>query len=166
VDAAEAWKAVSLVNDWVRHAETKSAGILAFSGVVGGVLYNLIKSPADFDCWVRLGASTCGLFVFVAAVCASCALWPRLAAREPATSVLYFEHIAREHPGSPEDYIKRLKEVLSSSDALVEQLGQQVWANARVARKKFTWAGYALVSLLVAVAGLTIVVCDLALRSI
>ena len=56
VDAAEAWKAASLVNDWVRHAETKSAGVLAASGVVGGVLYNLVKGLTDFDCWIRGGA--------------------------------------------------------------------------------------------------------------
>lgn len=42
-DPDQAWKALSLVNDWVRHAETKIVAILAAAGVSGGLLYNVAK---------------------------------------------------------------------------------------------------------------------------
>ncbi|GAS86717.1 Pycsar system effector family protein [Mycolicibacterium brisbanense] len=165
LDAAEAWKAVSLVNDWVKHAETKSAGVLAASGVVGGVLYNLVKSRSDFDCWIRFGAMTCGVLAVASAICAGIALWPRLAPKEQPTSVFYFDHIARRHPNGPDAYIQELKGVLAEPDELLSQLGQQVWANARVARHKYRWAGRALVALLGATAALAVVALDLAAQS-
>jgi len=40
-DPEQAWKALSLVNEWVRHAEGKIIAALAAAGVSGGLLYNL-----------------------------------------------------------------------------------------------------------------------------
>ncbi|GAB7072128.1 hypothetical protein H7J06_31465 [Mycobacterium hodleri] len=166
VDAAEAWKAVGLVNDWVKHAETKAAATLAAAGVVGGVLYNLVKSQTTFDCLMRLAAPLCGLLVLIAGGCAITALWPRLARGEAPTSALYFDHIARKHPHSSGPYIEELRALLLAPDDLLSQLAQQVWANARVARRKFQAVGWGLVSLFAAGAALALVVLDLAIRSV
>lgn len=166
VDAAEAWKAVGLVNDWVKHAETKAAATLAAAGVMGGVLYNLVKSQTTFDCLMRLAAPVCGLLIVAAAGCAILALWPRLAGNESPTSALYFDHIARKHPHSPIEYVKELRALVLAPDELLTQLGQQVWANARVARRKYRAVGWGLVFLFSAGAALALVALDLALRSV
>lgn len=166
VDAAEAWKAVGLVNDWVRHAEGKAATTLAAAGVVGGVLYNLVKNETDFDLILAIAAPAAAVLAVVAAVLAVVALWPRLFSREPATSSLYFEHIARRHPKSSDAYVHELRKLIADPAELLEQLGQQVWANARVARRKYRWAGWALVAVMGAACALAIVAARLALNSI
>ncbi len=40
-DVDQAWKALSLVNDWVKHADAKRGVVLTAAGVSGGVLFNL-----------------------------------------------------------------------------------------------------------------------------
>ena len=39
----QAWKALGLVNEWVRHAETKVAATLAATGVTAGALLNGVR---------------------------------------------------------------------------------------------------------------------------
>lgn len=166
LDAAEAWKAVGLVNDWVKHAENKAAATLATTGVMGGVLYNLVKSRTSYDCLMRLAAPLCGLLIVLSAGCAIVALWPRLSKSDPPTSSLYFDHIARKHPHSSTEYVKELRALVLCPDELLTQLGQQVWANARVARRKYQAVGWGLVSLFFAGAALALVALDLSLRSV
>lgn len=88
VDAAEAWKAVGLVNEWVRHAERKAAATLATSGVIGGVLFNLVKDPTEFSLTINILGPVCGALAFRAAIASVVALWPRLRATEPPTSLV------------------------------------------------------------------------------
>lgn len=76
-DPDQAWKALSLVNDWVKHAETKSATILAASGISGGVLYNLVKGETSPGWWLTIVGGVCGLAIFLAGGCALLALTPR-----------------------------------------------------------------------------------------
>lgn len=166
IDAAEAWKAMGLVNDWVKHAETKAATTLAAAGVIGGVLYNLVKDLTTFDCLMKLAIPLCGLLILIAAGCAIAALWPRLAGGGPPTSTLYFDHIARKHPHFAAAYVEELRALVCSPDELISQLGQQVWANARVARRKYQAVGWGLVSLFSGGAALALVVLDLAVRSV
>ncbi len=42
-DPDQAWRALSLVNDWVKHAEVKLGVVLTATGVSGGILFNLAK---------------------------------------------------------------------------------------------------------------------------
>jgi hypothetical protein len=73
----QAWKALSLVNDWIKHAETKSATILAGSGVTGGVLYNLVKDQAKPGWWLTILGGLCGVAVILAGASSLLALIPR-----------------------------------------------------------------------------------------
>ena len=167
VDAAEAWKAVGLVNDWVRHAETKAAATLATAGVIGGVLYNLVKNQTEFSLTIKIFGPTSGGLAFGAAIASVIALWPRLRPSDDPTSLLYFDHIARKYPKDHQgpEYVSALKALVSDPDRLLEQLGQQVWANARVARRKFRWAGWAMVGLIGSALALAVVSVRLALLS-
>ena len=46
-DPDQAWKALSFVSDWVRHAETKIIATLAAAGVSAGLLYSLASGWED-----------------------------------------------------------------------------------------------------------------------
>ncbi len=46
-DADQAWKALGLVNDWIKHAEAKASAAMAASGVSAVLLYNLDKSQTN-----------------------------------------------------------------------------------------------------------------------
>lgn len=166
VDAAEAWKAVGLVNDWVKHAESKAAATMAGAGVAGGVLYNLVKTQKHADPFLAATATATAVAVLLAAACALTALWPRLRAAEKPTSSLYFEHIARKHKDSPDAYVAEFKALARDPEALLEQLAQQIWANARVAKKKYFWAGLALILLAISLVALAGVALNQALASV
>ncbi|MFG2369881.1 Pycsar system effector family protein [Streptomyces sp. NPDC048504] len=73
-----AWKALSLVNDWVKHAETKSVATLAAAGVAGGVAYNLLKDQSDPGIILDVVAATGCLMIFLAGLFALAALAPQL----------------------------------------------------------------------------------------
>lgn len=73
-----AWKALSLVNDWVKHAETKSVATLAAAGVAGGVAYNLLKDQRNPGIILDLVALVGCLAIFLAGLFAMAALAPQL----------------------------------------------------------------------------------------
>ncbi len=166
LDAAEAWKAVGLVNEWVRHAEAKAGTTLAAAGVTSGVLYNLVKDEQNFGIILAIAAPACAILAMAAAICAVIALWPRLTSKDNPTSALYFDHIARRHPTSATGYVTELKELIASPDAMLEELGLQIWANARVARRKYFWAGLALITLIGAALALGATALKLTLASL
>ncbi|MFG2572306.1 Pycsar system effector family protein [Streptomyces sp. NPDC048481] len=73
-----AWKALSLVNDWVKHAETKSVATLAASGVAGGVAYNLLKDQSNPGIFLDFFAVVGCLAIFSAGLFSMAALAPQL----------------------------------------------------------------------------------------
>lgn len=178
----QAWKALSLVNDWIRHAETKVAATLAATGVSAGILFTIWRDWSD-PSWL---AVIVGYFSALALLAAGWACAMGLLPRRTAASEKdgFIDHVAaglswlRAKAGSkstepvgptdaPEDLLNLLfyssitkvygdkgpeyREVLAALTAdpagMTEHVGQQVWANASVAERKFTWANRAIVRL-------------------
>lgn len=144
-DPDPAWKALGLVNDWLKHAETKGAGALASSGVIGGVLFNVIKDKPHVNVWAGIAATVTVVFVISGALFAAASLWPRLRQRDEPTSPLYFNHIARAHADAS-TYHDTLRLLTADKDQIIRELAVQVWANAHVAHKKYKWAALAISS--------------------
>jgi hypothetical protein len=152
-DPDQAWKALSLVNDWVKHAEAKLGVVLAVTGVSGGVLFNLVKDRNDTSWGFDLAAVICSVAIFAAGLAAMAGLYPvvRLQRRttdEPANP-LFFHDVARAYKGDAPSYGAILHTLTTSPDDLVRHLGQQVHANATVAQRKYRWANRAIRALLV-----------------
>lgn len=164
VNPDHAWKALSLVNDWVKHAETKGAGALAVSGVIGGLLFNLIKDRHP-GFWMGTAAVLTAGAALTAGVCAGISLWPRLKHTEDPTSPLYFNHIAQAH-SKVDSYRTTLRLLTASPDDIVNELAGQVWANSGVARDKFTWVGRAIAAVIAAFGFLAVLVILIGLDSI
>jgi hypothetical protein len=144
-----AWKALGLVIDWIKHAETKAGATLAATGVAGGALYSLIKDANAPSNWLITSAILCALAVLGAGLCAGMVLWPRLKMKEDPTSLLYFHHIARAHTAS-DTYATSLVALTKNMEALVTEIASQSWANSRVAHDKYRWGGRAIRLLLCA----------------
>jgi hypothetical protein len=77
-DPDQAWKALALVNDWVKHAEAKSVATLAAAGVTGGVLYNLVRNQSHPSIWLSIVAVACGAATVASALASLAALAPQL----------------------------------------------------------------------------------------
>ncbi|WP_155858730.1 Pycsar system effector family protein [Candidatus Blastococcus massiliensis] len=165
VDPARPWEVLSLVNEWVRHAEAKAGTILAAAGVVAGVLYSLLDKQSQPPWTLTVPAAACGLLAALAGFMSIIALWPQLRAREAPTSLLYFDHIARAY-NTPEAYGRALRGLVTSGETELQQVAQQVWVNATVARRKYLWAGRALVLLIASIVACSWTGTYLALNSI
>jgi hypothetical protein len=146
-DPDPAWKTLGLINDWVKHAETKGAGSLAAAGVIGGILFNVIKDRPHVNIGVGIAATACAICVVVAALFAAASLWPRLRGREQPTSPLYFSHIARAHTDIS-TYRDTFRLLTADKEQIIREVAAQVWANAHVAHKKYRWAGYAIAAVI------------------
>jgi hypothetical protein len=161
-DPEHAWRVLTLVNDWVRHAETKIGATLAATGVTGGVLFTLIRGRPDRSLTLEVTAAVCGALILLAGVLAGLALLPRLRAKpwrsEPPTSPLYFAHIARRYRGvRAAEYPQVLAALSVDADALTREIGCQVRANAGVAHRKHRLTHAAILSLLLALLALVAV---------
>ena len=152
----QAWKMLSLVNDWIRHAETKAAGTMATSGVAAGVLYNLLKDHSSPGKLVGILAIICVILIVTAGLAAAWALRPRLWSREEPTSNLYFDHIARRHgkKGGGDVFGETIRALSAADFELVGEIAGQIWANAHVARAKYRWANIGLSAVLLALISL------------
>jgi hypothetical protein len=162
-DPAHAWNALALVTDWTKHVEAKTAATLAAAGVTGGVLYNLIGIETHPGFWLGLASVICTAGVLASGVSAGLALRPRLVSRDEAIGPLFFDHIARRYP-EPDAYLVALRQLTASPDDLVCEISRQVWVISQVAHRKYAWASYAMVCLLVALGALAWITVILGLR--
>lgn len=167
-DPDQAWKALALVNDWVKHAETKLSVILAAAGVSGGVLFNLVRDRGHPGWLFHLMATVCGVAVLVAGGCAMIGLYPvvRLQRKsaDDAVNPLFFHDVADAYKGDAPSYSSVLHTLTTNHDDLVRHLGQQVHANATVAQRKYRWANRAIRALLLDLLALAAVVTIIALK--
>ncbi len=166
----QAWKALSLVNDWIRHAEAKATATLAAAGVTGGVLYNLVHAQTQPSLALDIVVTINALMIIASGGSAVMALIPRLAVRKakpgkastsaiPRTStsgtllpenpvnLLFFRDIARHYRGDAPTYTQVLRTLTSDPERLTEYISQQVHANSDVAHRKYGWANRAALSL-------------------
>lgn len=148
-----AWKALAVITDWIKHAEAKAGATLAASGLVGTALYNITKDVKTTPCVVSLFMGLTTALVLLAAIFAAVALRPRLWTRDEPTSTLYFHHIARKHGrgNGGAAYASALSELTANSDQLVAEIAGQIWANAHVARTKYTWGSLGLTCILLSI---------------
>lgn len=165
LDPDTAWKSLSLVTDWIRHAEIKAGAALAASGVAAGVLYNVTKDVMTWTGPTATAVTVCVILLVAAAACSGAALRPRLRTGLPGKSHLYYRDIASAHPKVPNGaatYVSALQGLAMDKSNVVAEVAAQVWANAHVATRKYAWVTWAINALLGGLAALTIVVLLLA----
>lgn len=151
----DAWRVLTLVNDWVRHAETKAATTLAACGVLGGVLFTLVRAEFVSGPAFRISSLVCAVLLFIGGFSAGMALRPRLRTRENPSTLLYYEDIARTYRTRVDAYSNALTKLIGDPGAMATAVAGQVWANAHVARRKYTWGNVGVMGLLLALTAMS-----------
>lgn len=174
-----AWKVLSITNDWIRHADAKCGVTLAFVGVTGTTLFNLVK---DETAWSPLlnTAVIAGIAALMAAVVsAGLALFPRTATREnrkkfwsrregetsisssPTSeksaqqdqiNLLFFGHIVSHYKDDGPSYHEVLTLITKDKERLTNQIAAQIHENSHVAVLKFKYVNRAIKAEFAAVA--------------
>ena len=153
------WKTLSTVNEWVRFLDTKATALLAAAAGLAVLGATLLKDNANLfqhHGWLWLPAllsivalvGALGTCLYVIAP----TLFPQKAPvstlfdliQAPSVvvgkgdSLLYFEHIARQHKDT---YREASKALFTDSEKLGEHLAEQIHANSIVARDKAHYIG-------------------------
>ncbi|MEV5835540.1 Pycsar system effector family protein [Nocardia sp. NPDC052112] len=160
------WRTLELTLAQVKHAETKAITTLATTGVLGQMLFNLVRAEArTASVAVSVGAGACAVFILSACVASICVLWPRVRSSERSKSLFHFSRAA-DPDLTPDTYMRALTTLSHHPDNIVEQLAAQIMANAGVAQRKYRFANIAVSSLLAAVVVLATTGCVFVLQDV
>ena len=134
-----AWKVLSLVNEWIRHCDAKAGVTLAFTGALGTILFNLVRTVTSrgvlFNMLVVLAAA---LLVLAAGLCAW-TLTPRVDdedAEPESINHLFFGSITTHFKGTRAHYHEALATLTTDPHELTKDLADQIHANAKIATIK------------------------------
>lgn len=153
VTAEQAWKVLSMVNGWIQFADAKAGATLAFSGVMGTLLYNVVKDLHQRSPWLDVTVVLTCTLLFLAVLLAGWAIAPRMKDKDVvpgAISNLFFASIAANYKGNRLAYRYELRRLSTDNHALVEELADQIHVNATIATAKNQRVAWAVRSGLVA----------------
>lgn len=146
-----AWKTLALVNEWIRHSDAKATVTLAFNGVLGTMVFNLVKDfeprTTTFDLLV---VTACTFLALTAALC-GWTLTPRVSDRDASPesiNLLYFGSISHHFKGKRTEYGDELSTLIADPSDLVRDLAAQIHANSQIATIKARSAKWAIRSAL------------------
>jgi hypothetical protein len=148
----DAWRALTLQIDLVKHAESKAGAALASSGVLGGLLYTLISQTKSAGAVFAALAAATAVAVVVSAASAGTALRPRLLTGRPVPSLLFHHGIMHRFGPDPDGFAREFRSLVDDPAALLSELADQVHANASVAVHKYRAVTVALHALMAALA--------------
>ena len=142
-----AWKTLALMNEWIRHSDTKAGVTLAFTGVMATTTFNLAKdfTPRTALC-DTLVVIVCFLLLLTGAMC-GWTLTPRVKDKDAdgdAINRLFFASIDRNFRGKRHEYSEVLHVLTSNPVELTKDLADQIHVNARIATTKATAAKWAI----------------------
>jgi cytochrome bd-type quinol oxidase subunit 2 len=143
-----AWKTLTHTTDLIKHVEAKNGVTLAAAAATAGILFNLMRTAPTVSPLLATVASACGLATLLTGVCCGLVLWPRLSRHTAPRNSLFFYHIAVCHQRDPEEFRRLARTTYGDQQALMTEVVNQVWCCAHVARKKYRWHAYALITLL------------------
>lgn len=136
------------VNEWLRFSDSKAGVIIAFQGVTAGFLISNAKILSEVG---KLGGS-CTRFIclFLLVIGAASSLisllysfkvvYPRLNIGEPKSRI-FFAHIASLKTAT--DYSK---EISNKDYDLETDISNQIWANSKVAWRKYKAIHYSMLT--------------------
>jgi len=148
----DAWRALTLQIDLVKHAESKAGAALASSGVLGGLLYTLVSQTRSGGAPFAVLAAATAITVVVSAAAAGSALRPRLLIGRPVTGLLFHHSIVHRFRPDSDGFAQEFRTLVGDPAALVAELADQVHANAGVAVRKYRAVTVALHALMAALA--------------
>lgn len=155
---ANAWKALDLVVGWVKYADAKAAILLAATGVLGGLLFNMAKSldPGKVTSLAIGSIGFAATAILVGGVLSILALKPRNANQSGENLLFYVDISGRAAQDGVEATADRLTPKLIDQPSLLDAITLQIISNSSIARRKFMWGNRALMSFGVALFALLV----------
>ncbi|MPY12269.1 Pycsar system effector family protein [Arthrobacter bussei] len=173
-----AWKVLATTNEWIRHADAKTGVTLAFVGVTGTTLFNLVKDEMEWSPLLNILVFADLLALVLAITFAYFALSPRTktraerrkwvqrrkgqpqsdattagkAAQQDQINLLFFGHIATHYKDQGPSYHEVLTLITKDRERLTGQIAAQIHENSHVATNKFKYVDRAIKAELAAVA--------------
>ncbi len=130
---------LQMVNEWVRFCDSKAGILLTLQGVILTIIFTLTSTPKP-EWSLTFFLFILGLVVFgVSIVIGVNAILPTLEVGAP-TSKIFFGHIRSHEKAS--SYVT---EVNNSTYNFDEDVLTQIWANSKVAWKKYELIGTAII---------------------
>lgn len=148
----DAWRALTLQIDMVRHAETKAAAALASAGVLGGLLYALVSQAKYVGVVFVVVATAAAAAIVIAAAAAGVALRPRLFLRQAGSNLLFYGSIVRRFGHDADTFGAAFTALLADRTAMVAAVSAQILGNANVAVRKYRAVDVSILALLTALA--------------
>ena len=143
------WKTYNVINEWIRFSDTKAGAILAANGIIASIVLPKLSDHKVFLnnhptllILLMMGITTAFISIILSIIC----LNPTLKIGTKTNSVIFFANIA-ENFQTHDEYEKNALDVLIDEKHAAAQIAQQVWANSKVALKKYkavVWATYSL----------------------
>ncbi|MDO5878283.1 DUF5706 domain-containing protein (plasmid) [Paenarthrobacter sp. R1] len=164
-----AWKALSIINEWVRYADTKTGVTLAFIGVTSTVLFNLVKDEQQWTCRLVVAVIACVAALLLSVIFTYLALFPRVESRsgnsedpdEESVNLLFFGSVSKHYSKKQPTYREVLSTLTRDAQKLTRQIASQIHENSHIATVKFKYVNRAIMAELVAV-GLVVIVAVIA----
>jgi len=157
------WKTLGTINEWIRFADTKAGGVLGIVGIIASIMLSVLAGTSG-----NLPSHDPLLFLFlVLGIISGCGstyfavhcLNPTLNVSEP-TSLIYFAHIVHKFKTSA-SYQQAIGKGLAD-DQMLSQIADQIWANSKVAWRKYrsvTWAiRFLTLTILITITGIMIAI--------
>lgn len=149
-----AWRALSITNEWIRHADSKLATTIAFIGATGGLLLATLREVTVWTPTLQGVASFNGIALVGATAFATAGLFPRTSSgrsdRDEASeaeleaNLLFFGDVARHYRRRQPTYRDVLSSLTADPRALTAQIADQVYVNSKIASIKFFCANWAI----------------------
>lgn len=164
-----AWKALSITNEWVRHADTKTGVTLAFVGATCTVLFNLVRDRENWTCLLIGAVVICVAALLTSVIFACLALFPRVKGHagnaedpdEDSVNLLFFGHVSKHYSKKQPTYREVLSTLTSDPRKLTRQIASQIHENSHIASTKFKYVNRSIIAELVAV-GMAVLIAAIA----
>ena len=130
------WKTFNALNSWVAQADNKAIALLSADGVIAGIVavhLDKIMPALQPHSWLVVISIVGLMFLLLSFFFAIRCVLPSISAGA-STSITYFHHIAQL---SEADYEARLQAALAVPHGPEKELIYQIWANSKVASRKY-----------------------------
>lgn len=154
------WKVYNAIDESIKFSNSKAAATLAINGILISLVLSQIINTEDFlDRYPLLTIFFIIFFLltlFSIILCSLC-LIPS-SSIEKSDSIIYFERIAKNFK-TDEDYLNKVKMILSDDEESMKQLTIQIRQLSKVATYKFEYIKWGVISLSIMIFVLLIILC-------